>query len=77
MQKVVLRSISVVTKIGRWLAIFCAVLLAVLMAINVIDVIGTKWFRWSFPGALDFSEELMVFLTLFTSRLCRAGKRAY
>jgi TRAP-type C4-dicarboxylate transport system permease small subunit len=59
-----LQSVGLVTRIGKWLTIIAAVLLAVLTAINVIDIVGTKWFRWSFPGALDFSEELMVFLTL-------------
>ena len=35
------------------------------MIVNFIDIIGTKFFLRSVPGALDISEELMVLLTLF------------
>jgi TRAP-type C4-dicarboxylate transport system permease small subunit len=35
-----------------------------MMVLNVIDIVASKWFKWSIPGALDFSEELMVFLTI-------------
>ncbi len=58
------RSIDIVTRISRWLAILGAVCLAVMMIINVIDIVASKWFQWSIPGALDISEELMVFLTI-------------
>jgi len=34
------------------------------MSIIVIDIVTSKWFDWSLPGTLDFSEELMVLLTL-------------
>jgi TRAP-type C4-dicarboxylate transport system permease small subunit len=46
------------------LAILAAVSIAILMIINFTDIIGTKFFLRSVPGALDISEELMVFLTL-------------
>lgn len=52
------------TKITRWLAILASVGIAVLMIVNFTDIIGTKFFLRSVPGALDISEELMVFLTL-------------
>ena len=38
--------------------------MAILMIVNFTDIIGTKFFLMSVPGALDISEELMVFLTL-------------
>jgi TRAP-type C4-dicarboxylate transport system permease small subunit len=34
------------------------------MIVNFTDIIGTKFFLRSVPGALDISEELMVLLTL-------------
>jgi len=46
------------------LAILAAVSIAVMMVVNFTDIIGTKFFLRSVPGALDISEELMVFLTL-------------
>jgi TRAP-type C4-dicarboxylate transport system substrate-binding protein len=55
---------NVVTKITRCLAILGAVSIAVLMVVNFTDIIGTKFFLRSVPGALDISEELMVLLTL-------------
>ncbi|UCH07815.1 MAG: hypothetical protein JSV55_02155, partial [Deltaproteobacteria bacterium] len=65
MRDFVLQAFDVVTKVTRWLAILGAVSLAVLMVVNFIDIIGTKFFLRSVPGALDISEELMVLLTLF------------
>ncbi|OGO23076.1 MAG: hypothetical protein A2144_14430 [Chloroflexi bacterium RBG_16_50_9] len=56
--------INVATRVTKWLAIIATVCLAALMLINIIDIAGSKWFRWSLPGAIDFSEELMVALTL-------------
>jgi TRAP-type C4-dicarboxylate transport system permease small subunit len=64
MKNCVLHAIDVVTRITRWLAILAAVCIAGLMAVNFIDIIGTKFFLKSVPGALDISEELMVLLTL-------------
>jgi TRAP-type C4-dicarboxylate transport system permease small subunit len=64
MRDFVLQAFDVATKITRWLAILAAVCIAILMIINFIDIIGTKFFLRSVPGALDISEELMVFLTL-------------
>jgi TRAP-type C4-dicarboxylate transport system permease small subunit len=64
MRNFVLQAFDVATKITRWLAILAAVCIAILMIINFIDIIGTKFFLRSVPGALDISEELMVFLTL-------------
>lgn len=65
MRDFVLQAFDVVTKITRWLAILGAVSIGVLMIVNFIDIIGTKFFLRSVPGALDISEELMVLLTLF------------
>ena len=64
MRNVVLKAFDVMTKITRWLAILAAVGIAALMIVNFTDIIGTKFFLRSVPGALDISEELMVFLTL-------------
>ena len=64
MRNVVLQAFDVATKITRWLAIIAAVGIAVLMIVNFTDIIGTKFFLRSVPGALDISEELMVLLTL-------------
>jgi TRAP-type C4-dicarboxylate transport system permease small subunit len=41
-----------------------AVSIAIMMVINFTDIIGTKFFLRSVPGALDISEELMVLVTL-------------
>jgi len=64
MRNFVLQAFGVVTKITRWLAILAAVGMALLMIVNFTDIIGTKFFLKSVPGALDISEELMVLLTL-------------
>jgi TRAP-type C4-dicarboxylate transport system permease small subunit len=64
MRNFVLQAFGIATKITRWLAILAAVCIAVLMIVNFTDIIGTKFFFRSVPGALDISEELMVFLTL-------------
>ena len=64
MKNSVIQLLEVATKITRWLAILAAVSIAVLMAVNFIDIIGTKFFLRSIPGALDISEEFMVFMTL-------------
>ena len=64
MRNFVLQAIDLATKITRWLAILAAGCIAILMIVNFTDIIGTKFFLRSIPGALDISEELMVFLTL-------------
>jgi TRAP-type C4-dicarboxylate transport system permease small subunit len=64
MRNFVLRALDIATEITKWLSILAAVSIAVMMIINFTDIIGTKFFLRSVPGALDISEELMVFLTL-------------
>lgn len=64
MKDFVLQALDIATKIARWLAIIAAMSIAVMMVINFTDIIGTKFFLKSVPGALDISEELMVLLTL-------------
>jgi len=64
MRNFVLRALDAATKITRWLAILAAVCIAVMMVVNFTDIIGTKFFLKSVPGALDISEELMVLVTL-------------
>jgi TRAP-type C4-dicarboxylate transport system permease small subunit len=64
MRNFVLRALNIATEITKWLSILAAVSIAVMMIINFTDIIGTKFFLRSVPGALDISEELMVFLTL-------------
>jgi TRAP-type C4-dicarboxylate transport system permease small subunit len=64
MRNAILQAFDVVTKITRVLAIIAAVGIAVLMIVNFTDIIGTKFFLRSVPGALDITEELMVLMTL-------------
>jgi TRAP-type C4-dicarboxylate transport system permease small subunit len=64
MKNLVVQSVSWLTRVGKWLTIICAAILAIMMLINVVDIVGTKWFHWGIPGALDLSEEMMVVLTL-------------
>lgn len=64
MKKYFLRLFDHATKATKWLAVIAAVGIGALMVVNFIDIIGTKFFRTSIPGALDISEELMVLLTL-------------
>jgi len=56
--------INIVTKITKWMAYIGAISLGILMVLLVIDIVASKWLGWSVPGAMDFSEELMVFLTI-------------
>lgn len=58
------RTDGFLTGINKWIAYAATVFLAVLMLINVADIIAAKWFHWTFPGVLDLSEEMMVFMTL-------------
>jgi TRAP-type C4-dicarboxylate transport system permease small subunit len=64
MRDLVMRLVNILTKATRWLAIIASVCIGILMVINFVDVMGTKFFGKSIPGALDISEELMVFMTL-------------
>lgn len=64
MKVFILQAFKVVTQITRWLAIIASVSMAILMIVNFTDIVGTKFFLKSVPGALDISEELMVLLTL-------------
>ena len=64
MRNFVLQALDVATKITKWLAILAAVCIGVMMVVNFTDIMGTKFFLRSVPGALDISEELMVLVTL-------------
>lgn len=64
MRDFVLQGIDIATKAARWLKNLGAVSIAIMMILNCTDIIGTKFFFRSVPGALNISEELMVFLTL-------------
>lgn len=64
MRESVMRLVDITTKVTRWLAIIASVCIGIVMVVNSIDVIGTKFFGKSIPGALDITEELMVFMTL-------------
>jgi TRAP-type C4-dicarboxylate transport system permease small subunit len=64
MGKVILRFIRYATAVSKVLTIIAAGSMAALMIVNVTDIIGTKFFLRSVPGALDISEELMVLVTL-------------
>lgn len=60
----IIQSVEFVKKITRWLVFISAVAIAILMVVNFSDIVGTKFFGMSIPGALDISEELMVLVTL-------------
>jgi TRAP-type C4-dicarboxylate transport system permease small subunit len=64
MRSLVLKAIATMTGITRWLVIVAAIAIGVLMVVNFFDIIGTKFFGMSIPGALDISEDLMVLVTL-------------
>lgn len=64
MKKIILQLLRLATIVSRWLSIVAAISIGVLMVVNFCDIIGTKFFLVSVPGALDISEELMVLLTL-------------
>jgi len=64
MRNFVLQALDAATKITKWLAILAAVCIGVMMVVNFTDIMGTKFFLRSVPGALDISEELMVLVTL-------------
>ncbi len=64
MRGFILQAFHIVNRITRGLAIIAALCMAILMVVNFTDIIGTKFFLQSVPGALDISEELMVLLTL-------------
>lgn len=51
-------------RISLVLTVFSSFCLGILMILNVVDIVGTKFLYRSIPGALDISEELMVFLTI-------------
>ena len=52
------------TRVTKGMTVLAAVCIAILMAVNFTDIIGTKFFLRSVQGALDITEELMVWLTL-------------
>jgi len=58
------RTLEVVKRICRWLVYIAAACLAVGMILNTVDVVAAKWLGWSIPGALDITEELMVYITI-------------
>jgi TRAP-type C4-dicarboxylate transport system permease small subunit len=64
MKAITLSILDIVFKVTRWLTIIAAACIALLMVVNFFDIIGSKFFLKSVPGALDISEELMVCLTL-------------
>jgi TRAP-type C4-dicarboxylate transport system permease small subunit len=74
MKRYIFQLFDWIARITRWLTILAACCLAIMMVIVFIDIIGTKFFRMSIPGALDISEELMVFLTLLPLAYLAAEK---
>ena len=74
MKKFVLRLFDWIAKITKWLTIVAACCIAMMMVILFLDIFGTKFFHVSIPGALDISEELMVFLTLLPLAYLAAEK---
>lgn len=74
MKRIFLNFFDWIARITKWLTILAACCIAVMMVIICIDIIGTKFFGKSIPGALDISEELMVFLTLLPLAYLAAEK---
>ena len=64
MKDLIVKADAMIVRLTRWLKNVAAFSLAVLMFLNFLDVVGTKFFLKSIPGALNISEELMVFLTI-------------
>jgi len=58
------KTLAIVTKICRCLVYISAGCLFIGMVLNTIDVVAAKWLGWSIPGALDITEELMVYITI-------------
>jgi TRAP-type C4-dicarboxylate transport system permease small subunit len=58
------RILGIVTKICKWMVYIAAGCLAIGMILNTVDVVAAKWLGWSIPGALDITEELMVYITI-------------
>jgi len=55
---------GIVTKVAKWVAVVSAVCLAAMLLINVIEVVGAKWFHWSLIGHLELTEQLMVLVSI-------------
>ncbi|MBN1368136.1 MAG: TRAP transporter small permease [Dehalococcoidales bacterium] len=56
--------IGVLTKVTKWIIIISIIAMAVMLIINVIEVVGSKLFDWSFSGSLELTEQLMVIVSL-------------
>ena len=65
MRRLVLLLCDWAERIAKWLTIVASCCIAIMMMVIFLDIVGTKFFSVSIPGALDISEELMVFMTLF------------
>jgi TRAP-type C4-dicarboxylate transport system permease small subunit len=53
------------SKVTRWLVIIAAAGVGIMALINFTDVVLSKFFKHSVPGALDITEEVMVLVALF------------
>ena len=56
--------LDVVTKVTKWVAIVSTIFIAAMLLINVIEVVGSKWFHWSLPGHLELTEQLMALVSI-------------
>jgi len=56
--------IDIVTTVTKWLTIVSAICIAAMLLVNIIEVIGRKWFNWSLIGYLELTEQLMVFVSI-------------
>ena len=63
------------TLFSKWMTVIASVCMAIMMVVVFSDIVGTKFFKASVPGALDITEELMVFLTLLPMAYLAAEKR--
>jgi TRAP-type C4-dicarboxylate transport system permease small subunit len=56
--------VGIVKKVTKWSVIVSAICLAAMLLINVIEVVGAKWFHWSLIGHLELTEQLMVLVSI-------------
>ena len=58
------RVIEMVTMVTKWLTYISSISIAIMLLINIIEVLGTKLFNWSLIGYLELTEQLMVAVSL-------------
>ena len=60
------KAINIIKKVAKWLTIVSTISIAAMLIINVIEVVGAKWFNWSLIGYLELTEQLMVLVSILS-----------